>query len=110
MTPQEKGKALEKYVEGLLSHVYRTWITNGSGNVSDDADVKSGPFLIECKYRDRPNTVINAGVWKKLTGQAWRQRKQPLLVLQNSEDKRFAVVEFDLLVEILENSTWEPMP
>lgn len=57
-------------------------ITNGSGCVADDADIKIPGFLIECKRRDTigDKIVFYPKYWEKLRKQSVKLNRDPLYV------------------------------
>ena len=105
MTKIPKDEALEIIVASLLPGGYRT---KASGAVHHEGDVRStsrgsaGDFIIECKYRSRPNFILTAEVVDKLITECLPRGKKPVWVLENSEGDRIACLRLDDLTDLLE--------
>ena len=101
---------LKKY-EKLENQVAAVWpegyVTDGSGSVHNEADVRSksiGPasdFIIECKFRNKMNFILTKKVFDKLELQCLQRGKKPVWVLENSEGEKISIMRWDDLVSLV---------
>ena len=97
----DRWNALENVVADQLQAIFpQTRLTRGSGRLGD-ADVRSGPFLVECKYRTtKHRCVFLCKQWQKICQEALQLQRFPLLVMENSNGDRTAVLEAELYKEL----------
>ena len=97
-----KDRELEAYVTRVLSTVYPdARQTNNSGAVSANGDVLAGPWLIECKGTSRQSIHLSHEHIAKSEKQAWRQRREWLMVHSNVCGDTLVTMDFHLFVEII---------
>lgn len=91
------GKKLENYTCASLKNTdARTKLTNNSGAVSGDGDIKNSLYIIECKKRNTESVKIDKKVWDKLCASIpIGSSKCPLLVLENASGDRWAVMQLN---------------
>jgi hypothetical protein len=96
-TTCEKGSKLENYFLGKMQKVdKRARRTKGSGNTGQAGDVENQICVVECKWRDTKDITIKEDVFKKLLSEVRvGVHKFPVYVLENTNGKRFAVMDLD---------------
>jgi len=83
------------------------YVTKGSGSVHGEADVRSksagpaGDFIIECKFRGRPNIILAKEVLDKLERECLPRGKKPMWVFENSDGERVGMMRWDDLVSLI---------
>lgn len=75
--------------------------TRGSGSVYDDADVKNECFIVEAKLRNKKSFTVKMDDLNKVKKQARDRCKFPLLVYQNEDGRKIAVMDYDDLIPLL---------
>lgn len=83
------------------------FVTKGSGSVYGEADVRSksigpaGDFIIECKFRNKPNIILTKKIFAKLERECLQRGKNPLWVFENSDGEKIAMIRFDDLISLI---------
>jgi len=97
------GDKLEKYIVSYLQEIDpKTKQSNNSGAISNNGDIQTSKFLIECKHRNTKNLTIQKKTWDKLCGQIpVGSNKIPLLIMRNIDNEVFAVLGFKDLIQLL---------
>ena len=97
------GKKLENFACGSLSKTDKNCrLTNNSGAVSNNGDIKHKDFVIECKKRNVENVKVDRKVWLKLCSQIRPDTfKTPLLILENSHNEKWAVLDLKDFLRII---------
>jgi hypothetical protein len=93
MASDKSEKHIARKLEGKL--------TNGSGAVNDDADIKIHGFLIECKRRDTigDKIVFNIEFWEKLRKQSVKCNREPLYIWE-VHGNQYCVTYLDTIREM----------
>jgi PHD/YefM family antitoxin component YafN of YafNO toxin-antitoxin module len=99
---------LELYVSSKLEPTYkwsRPTIASGATPV-EKGDVKNPYFCIECKDWSTKSFSIKDDVWQKIKGEADRERKDPVYIVENKHGNRLAIMDVDdwinLVIELVE--------
>ena len=97
------GDKLEKYIVSYLQEIDpKTKQSNNSGAVSNNGDIQTSKFLIECKHRNTKNLTIQKKTWNKLCNQiVVGSNKIPLLILENIDNDIFTIMGFKDLIQLL---------
>lgn len=92
---RKTGKKLENYACEVLSKTdSKCKLTNNSGAVSNNGDIQHKNFIVECKKRNTESVKIDRKVWLKLCSQIRPDTlKAPLLILENSHNEKWAVLD-----------------
>ncbi len=83
------------------------YVTKGSGSVHGEADVRSkslgpsGDFIIECKFRNKPNIILTKKIFDKLERECLQRGKNPLWVFENSDGEKVGILRWDDLVSLI---------
>ena len=83
------------------------YVTDGSGSVHGEADVRSkstgpaGDFIIECKFRNKPNIILTKRVFDKLEFECLQRGKKPMWVFENSDGEKIAMIRWDDLASLI---------
>lgn len=78
--------------------------TKASGGSTELGDVSNTMFMVECKQRDKIHPVIDVHVWAKNKAELpLESEKIPLLVLENTAEQRFAVMEADYFFDMIDD-------
>jgi len=98
------GKKLENYIcekfKELGINAYRS---NGSGNKGSVGDISGTPYAIECKKRNTKDITIKEDVWNKLINEIpLSSERIPLYILENKNEKRWAVIDIEDFFRLLE--------
>ena len=83
-----QGRLLEERVLSEIKDVVDSChLTAGSGAFHDNGDivVEGPPLLIECKYRERKNIILDHSVIEKVRLQASRAGRDWAIASENSE-------------------------
>jgi len=74
--------------ENKISKILSGKLTNASGAINDDADIRIPGFLIECKRREttKGKIVFYTKVWEKLRKQSIKTCRIPLYIFQAKGD------------------------
>lgn len=111
---REVGEKLEKHVIRRCRNAgLKAYQTANSGAARDDADIRCGRFLIECKAQEERNgkpvrnMKIDKGVFDKLKRQAQANLCIPVQCIGNGVGDVVVVMELDTLLYLL-LSTQEP--
>jgi len=105
------GDKLEKYVTSSLNaidHIDQDKFkqTPGSGSVFSDGDITNPYWVIECKVRNTQKSFGAPGSdIKRLRDLANMHGREWAYIVQNSEGKRVAVIDFELFVELLTSTS-----
>jgi len=107
-TKREIGKKLEYVVAQILQEAFNdTTIrpSKASGASTELGDIRNSFLLVECKKRNTKSVTINNKVWNHLLSQLpINSKRVPLLVLENQDSKRWAVMDLDDLKRLLARS------
>jgi hypothetical protein len=99
------GIKLEEWVKAQLKEYYSDATrTKASGALSDEGDVRAGPFELECK--DNPNKKsisVTETVWLRTAAAARRTGKMPLVV-NKTKHGTFVTMPWYVLDQLLEDS------
>lgn len=103
MSTRKIGKKLEFYVsEKLIEAGFPAKPTKNSGASTQLGDILNDKFLCECKRRNTISITIKEDVWEKLCNLIPINSKRiPMYVLENKNNKRWAVLDFDDFIQIL---------
>jgi len=94
MSVDKSEKKIAKKLGGRL--------TNASGAVNNDADIRCGKLLIECKRRDTLKKINFAiATFEKLRKQAIRANKTPIYILQ-LPDGKYVMSFVETLTELID--------
>ena len=75
-------------------------LTNASGAVNNDADIRFKGYLIECKRRDTETSIVlYRKIWNKLRKQAVRTNKLPIYIFERKMD-RYVFTYTDILDDL----------
>jgi Holliday junction resolvase len=99
------GQLLELRVKEELEDITKSCkLTAGSGAFHDDGDViTEGPgLLIECKFRNKSNIILDHKVMQKVSRQAARTGKDWIIVSENSEGEIVASMDLSTLTFLLD--------
>lgn len=94
---------LEEYVVERLKEIDKYCrTTKGSGNSTEKNDIKTSCGLAcECKQRNTKSITVNDMVWEKLKENIpLHSSSIPVLILENKNKKRWAVLDFDDFINI----------
>ena len=104
----DRKNKLELYVAAKLKPTYkysRPTIASGATPV-EKGDIKNPYFAIECKDWNTASFSIKDDVWYTIKGQAARDRKDPVYVVENKNGNRLAIMDledwFNLVYELIE--------
>ena len=107
-TKREIGKKLEYVVAQILQEAFNdTDIrpSKASGASTELGDIRNSFLLVECKKRNTESVTINNKVWNHLIAQLpINSKRVPLLVLENQDNKRWAVMDLEDLKRLLARS------
>lgn len=99
------GRALERFIVGKFTTLFPgTKATNNSGAVSGNGDVIAGPWQIECKGTHRVNIQIKADDWDKARRQAWRHKREPVIIHSARDNLTLATIDLETFLELLQRS------
>lgn len=102
-----KLKRYKKLENRVAADWPKGYVTDGSGSVHGEADVRSksfgpaGDFIIECKFRDKPNFILTKKVFDKLEIQCLPRGKKPVWAFENSDGEIVAIIRWDDLVSLI---------
>jgi len=104
-TTIEIGKELEEKVAlhfQLLGYEYARR-SRGSGNKGEAGDIAGQDLaVVECKKRNTKNITIKEDTWEKLCKEIpLHSERIPMYILENMNNKRWAVVEVGDLFHLL---------
>lgn len=105
MMSREKGDLLETRVSNAL----QINKTTNSGAKYQNGDIANRRYVIECKYRDKESFSIDKKDLKKLRQQALDTFRDWIYIQENNRGT-FAVIDFELLVELLVNNHENRIP
>lgn len=104
-TKREIGNKLEQYVAQRLREVFNDNTirpTKNSGASTQLADIYSKMYLIECKKRNTESITINEKVWLKLLSELpINSIRIPLYVLENKNNRKWAVLDFEDFIRMI---------
>lgn len=108
MSMREQGDALEKYVKRLMDdHEIVGGVTAGSGAVKSDGDLHTKLCAFECKTQHErrgkvvKNLELRIDEFDKIEHQAITIGKEPVLVLENAQKRRFAIMDLDQFMQLI---------
>jgi Holliday junction resolvase len=103
MNKREVGKKLEQYVATKLTEIgIQARPTKNSGASTQLGDILNSVFLCECKKRNTKNITVKEDVWNKLMSELPINSKRiPLYILENKNNKRWAVLDFNDFCELI---------
>jgi hypothetical protein len=105
---RKKGDQLENYLVDLLrSYAIPCTKNAGSGSVRGEGDVSTKDYSFECKRQLLENSKpvisprIDAREFEKIQEQAAGHGRHPVLVIENAEGNKYAVLDLDLFVHLI---------
>lgn len=100
---RKTGDVLEKYVEDSIKYAgLALRKTSNSGAKHNDNDIMTRDFLFECKRQlSTKHAKLKADEWAKLATHAQNLGRLPIMVIEDSEGNKFAVMDFDQLMSQL---------
>lgn len=97
---------LEWYVVELLKRIDpRARPSKASGASTEPYDIQTKlPYAFECKQQlTHKDAVIKKDTWDKLKAELpWNSNRVPVLVIENKAGNRFAVLDLEYLVNLIE--------
>jgi hypothetical protein len=107
MNTRKVGRKLENIVCEMLKEIDpKSRLTNNSGAVSNDGDISSSMFKVECKKRNTKNVTISKNTWEKLCSQIpVGSQKIPLYILENIDNDKFVVLDIKDFMRMLKKLT-----
>jgi DNA-directed RNA polymerase specialized sigma24 family protein len=98
--PKERWETLEDYVQATLPGA---WKTANSGAVRGDGDVLTQRYLVECKSKGTAAGIsLSKAEVRKAMQQAVKKARQPLFVMENELQQKWACLPYDEFVRIME--------
>lgn len=99
---RDRGNKLEEYIARVFSEIYKyARPTKGSGNKGECGDVNQPFCIIEAKARNTKDITVKTNVWNKLVKEVpFHSKRFPVYVLENKDEQKWAVVDFDKFFEI----------
>lgn len=91
-------------MEGSIASDLKGKTTRGSGSAYDDADVKNKFMLVEAKLRNKQSFTVKKDDLFKVIKQARDRCKLPVLVYQNEDGSRIAVLPYEDFLAIAKES------
>lgn len=97
------GDQFEKRVRQLLRQAdFPVEETVNSGAAKDDGDIRSNDYLIECKNQaSGVNAIIKDDEFQKVTDQATRYCRIPILALRSGKGREYAVLDLSIAIQLL---------
>lgn len=103
---KRKGFSLEEYIVNKFKVVDKNARpTKNSGASTELGDIYNKYFIVECKQQLKTdNPKINIKTWYKLLNELYYINKKPLLILENKNGDKFAIMDtedfFELIYEL----------
>lgn len=101
-----KGRKLETFVAEAFVAIFQNKTirpTKNSGASGELGDISNSYFVCECKQRYTKDITIRKDTWDKLCSEIpLNSKKLPLLVLENKNKDKFAVLNFEDFTKILQ--------
>lgn len=95
LSTKARSKRSEKRAATFLKG--KVQVASGAINRFDlKADVKSDKFLVDDKTTNLGSFSINFSLWKKLSGEAWMNKKRPMMRIESQACVLYVIDELTL--------------
>ena len=101
-------KARSKVSEAAAAQVFGGRVQPASGALQHfnlKADVKSPKFLVDDKVTDNASYTLQLKTWRKLVGEAWKNRRRPAMRINFTQGEPLVILEQSTFQQMLK--AWE---